>query len=75
MLIKYLEKKNMPDSTKINKTITEIRRENYETDKILRDLWFLLDLDHYKITMNLKKLLVFLIVIIFNMKVLWDKDK
>ena len=49
----------MPDPTKINKTITEIRRENYETDKILRDLWFLLDLDHYKTTMNLKKLLVF----------------
>ena len=41
---------NMPDPTKTNKTITEIRQENCDKDKIFSDLRFLLDLekDHYK---------------------------
>ena len=40
----------MPDPTKTNKTITEIRKENRDEDKIFSDLRFLLDLekDHYK---------------------------
>ena len=40
----------MPDPTKINKTIREIRKENLDEDKIFRDLRFLLDpqKDHYK---------------------------
>ena len=40
----------MPDPTKINKAIREIRKENYDEDKKLRDLRFLLDpeKDHYK---------------------------
>ena len=28
----------MSDPTKINKTIREIRKENYDVDKILRDI-------------------------------------
>ena len=38
------------DRAKINKTIREIRRENYEADKILRDLYFTFDpeKDHYE---------------------------
>ena len=40
----------MPDPTKINKTIREIRKGNYDEDKKLRDLRFLSDpeKDHYK---------------------------
>ena len=40
----------MPDPTKINKTIREIRKENRDEDEIFRDLRFLLDpeKDHYK---------------------------
>ena len=43
-------KTTMPDSTKINKTIREIRKENHDEDKILRDLDFTFDRekDHYK---------------------------
>ena len=36
-------KTTMPDPTKINKTIREIRKENCNEDKIFRDLRFLLD--------------------------------
>ena len=41
----------MSDPTKINKTIREIRKENYDVDKILRDIWpsiFEPDENHYK---------------------------
>ena len=40
----------MPAPTKIKKTIRKIRKENYNEDKKLRDLRFLLDpeKDHYK---------------------------
>ena len=40
----------MPDPTKINKTIREIRKENFDEDKILRDLDFTFDpeKDHYE---------------------------
>ena len=40
----------MPDQTKINKTIREIRKENRDEDKMFRDLRFLLDpeKDHYE---------------------------
>ena len=43
-------KVTMPDPTKINKTIREIRKENYDEDKKLRGLRFLLDpeKDHHK---------------------------
>ena len=37
------ESETMPDPTKINKTIRDIRKENRDEDKILRDLRFLLD--------------------------------
>ena len=55
------------------KTINEIRKENRDEDKILRDL----DFTFYpeKIIMNLKKLLVLLIITIFNMKILEIKTK
>ena len=48
MLVKYL--KPMPDVTKINKIIREIRKENRDEGKILRDLGFLLDPEknHYQ---------------------------
>ena len=44
------ESETMSDPTKINTTIRQIRRENRDKDKILRDLRFLLYLekDHYK---------------------------
>ena len=44
------ESETMLDSTKINKTIREIRKENRNEDKILGDLRFLFDpeKDHYK---------------------------
>ena len=43
-------KATMPDPTKINKTITEIRKENFDEDKILIDLDFTFDpeKDHYE---------------------------
>ena len=43
-------KTTMPDPTKINKTIREIRKENFDEDKILRDLDFTFDpeKDHYE---------------------------
>ena len=43
-------KATMPDPTNINKTIREIRKENHDEDKILRDLDFSFDpeKDHYK---------------------------
>ena len=63
----------MPDPTKINKTITEIRKENFDEDKILTDLDFTFDPE--KDIMNLKKLFVLLIITIFNMKVLEIKTK
>ena len=49
-------------------TIRKIRNENRDEDKILRDLRFLLDpeKDHYE---NLEKLLLLLVITIFNMKV------
>ena len=58
---------------KINKTIREIRKENRDEDKILRDLDFTFDpeKDHYEP----KKLLVLSIITIFNMKVLEIKTK
>ena len=62
----------MPDLIKVNK-IREIRKENRDEDKILRDIGFLLDSEKYHY--ELKKLLVRLIIIIFNMKVFKIKDK
>ena len=49
-------------------TIRKIRNENRDEGKILRDLRFLLDpeKDHYE---NLEKLLLLLVITIFNMKV------
>ena len=41
----------MPDPTKTDKTITEIREQNYDTDEILRDIKASLyepEEDHYK---------------------------
>ena len=63
----------MPDRTKIIKTIREIRKENRDEDKILRDLDSKFDpeKDHYEY----KNLLVLLIITIFNMKVLEIKTK
>ena len=58
----------MPDPPKINKTIREIRKENRDKDKRLRDLG--LYLIQKNTTVNLKKLLLLLIIVIFNMKVL-----
>ena len=37
------ESKTMLDPTKINKTIREIRKENRDEDKVLRDFKFLFD--------------------------------
>ena len=44
------KKTAMADPTTINKTITEIRNENHDENKIVRNLKFLLDLekDHYE---------------------------
>ena len=67
-----LKKTTMPDLIKVNK-IREIRQENRDEDKILRDIGFLLDSEKYHY--ELKKLLVRLIIIIFNMKVFKIKDK
>ena len=49
------------------KNIRSIRRENYEANKILRDFDFIFDReeDHYEP----KKVLMTLVIIIFNMKV------
>ena len=49
------------------KTIREIRKENLDEDKILRDLDFYLN--QKKIIMNLNKLLALLIITIFNIKI------
>ena len=63
----------MPDPANINKTIRQIRKENRDEDKILRDLRFLSDpeKDHYKPV----KLLVLLVIFLFNMKALEIKIK
>ena len=66
MLIKHLKKQ-------VNKTIREIRKENWYKDKVLRD--WILHLIQKKIIMSLKKLLVLLIVTILDMKVLEIKTK
>ena len=50
-----------------NKNIRSIRRENYEADKILRDLDFTFNTEKYHY--EPKKLLMPLIIITFNMKV------
>ena len=49
------------------KTIREIRKENLDEGKILRDLDFYLN--QKKIIMNLNKLLALLIITIFNIKI------
>ena len=54
------------------KTIREIRKKNRDEDKIFRDLNFLFE--PQSIIMNLKKVLVLLIIAIFNMKV-WEIRK
>ena len=66
-------KTTMPDPANINKTVRQIRKENRDEDKILRDLRFLLDpeKDHYKPV----KLLVLLVIFLFNMKALEIKIK
>ena len=66
-------KTTMPDPANINKTIRQIRKENRDEDKILRDSRFLLDpeKDHYKSV----KLLVLLVIFLFNMKALEIKIK
>ena len=38
----------MPDPTKTDKTITEIREQNYDTDEILRASLYEPEEDHYK---------------------------
>ena len=59
--------------TKTNKIIREIRKQNHDEDKILRDLDFTFgpEKDHYK----LQKLLVLLIITIFSMQLLEIKTK
>ena len=61
--------KSILDASESVKTVSEIRKENHDEDIIFGDLRFLLDpqKDHYEP----KKLLVFLIITIFNMKV-WE---
>ena len=54
---------------KTTKTVREIRKENREEYKILRDLGFIFD--QKKNYYDPKKLLVFLLITTFNMKV-WE---
>ena len=63
---KLLSALNASESVKI---IREIRKENRDEDKILKDFDFIFDQqkDHYEP----KKLLVLLIITIFNIKV-WE---
>ena len=55
------------DANEALKTIREIRNENCDEEKIVRDLYFTFD-PRKDVIMNLKKLLMLLIILKLNMK-------
>ena len=74
MQIKKLGKKTtMPDLTKINRTIRDMRKKI-----MLKTSFFEIQISHFiqkKILVNLKKQLVLVIIIIFGIKVKQIKTK